>query len=399
MATDDQSAEVEQTAEQPADKPAKKAKKDKKDKKEKGSRAFFLWGGLGVLVLVLGVVMSVYYIQRAQLSSDNRLRIIQDFVGRFSGKIEQTISGGAGIGRSLRRMAGFEEDPFERPSRSGTYTYDVEDGDNLWRIANSGDLVETPWEWPTIFSQNRDKMDYALMSVESGGWKVLMEPGQRLTVTGGKTFNAPDDVPRKFAVQMLSLEQEKLDLAVKIVGALLKGGRFAYMYRMDVNDIDWYRIRVGFFEDRAAARSAGESIRIQFRKRKWFRGQKPWVLRPLMEEIRGERLEYGAQNVNPFVIELPPRASHGEAISDLRKIAELKDFVYVTQDRDPVSENFRYRARVGFYATEMQAKRVIDGQEGDSALWASARIVHVTNFEEVIPGQNLQLYKPAEEEN
>ncbi len=373
------------------------ASKKESAKKAKGHGSFYLWGGLGVVILVLGVAMSIVYIQRVNLPPENRLRIIQDFVGRFSGKMDQTIGKIPGVGTMMDRLRPGEPPP-QRRVRSGVYTHQVRAGENLWRIAKSGELVDTPWEWPTIFAQNRDKMDYAFMSAETGAWKVLLEPGQELSVTSGMANNAAlENLPRKYAVQMLSLEEEKLGRAVQIVGALLKGGRFAYMYRMEVEGKNWYRIRVGFFEDAKTAMGTANSIKQQFRKTGWFT-QQPWVLKPLMEEMRGERLEFGAQHVSPFVIELQARNTHAEALDDLRKIAGVRDFVYLNQARDEVSENFRYRARVGYYPTEEQARQVIvDQQQADGPLWAGARVVEVRKFAEAIPGQNFNLFNPAKQ--
>jgi hypothetical protein len=102
--------------------------------------------------------------------------------------------------------------------------------------------------------------------------------------------------------------------------------------------------------------------------------------------------------VSPFVIELQARDTHAEALDDLRKIAGVRDFVYLNQARDPITENFRYRARVGYYPTEEQARQVIlDQQQADGPLWSGARVVEVRKFAEAIPGQNFNLFNPVKQ--
>ena len=54
-----------------------------------------------------------------------------------------------------------------------------------------------------------------------------------------------------------------------------------------------------------------------------------------------------------------------------------------------------YRARVGFFATQGAAQKLIDAQEdswGD--LWEQAQIVELENFEEAMPGQQIKVTRP-----
>ena len=361
---------------------------------KKGGGGFYLWGGLGVLVLTAGVVLAAYFIQKSQFPPDHRLRIIQDFMTKFSGKTDEGVTKLPSTSQ-LRERFGRKAPPPEQVQQApdGARTHVVAEGENLWHIAQQGKLVDNAYEWSTILAQNRDKVDYAFIGAGRGGWKVLIEPGRELVVRERAPEPLPAELPRKWALQVASLTEQQQALAVRIVGALLRDGHFAYTYRTEVGGKNWYRIRAGFFESSAQAKAAGRAIRKKDAKQKLFSG-KFWVLKPRADEMRGERLDYGAQNIRPYVIDFALRNTHAAALEDFRKLSAGNDFVYISQSRDAVTEAYTYRTRIGYFATEAEAQRAIDAHtaQGDG-IWKGSRVMPVENFEEALPGQHLRLRK------
>ncbi|MBI3992325.1 MAG: SPOR domain-containing protein [Candidatus Lambdaproteobacteria bacterium] len=365
--------------------------------KKKGGGGFYLWGGLGVLVLTAGVVLAAYFIQKSQFPPNHRLRIIQDFMTKFSSKIDEGVTRLPSMPQ-LRERFGGKPSPGQAPpagpqAPGGPRSHVVTEGENLWHIAKQGTLVDNAYEWRTILAQNRDKVDYAFVSAGQGGWKVLMEPGRELVVRQGADEPLPAELPRKWALQVASLTDKQQALAVRIVGALLQDGHFAYTYRTEVDGKYWYRIRAGFFESSAQAKAAGRAIRQKYARQQLFTDEF-WVLKPRVDEMRGERIDYGAQNVRPYVIDFPVRGTHAEALEDFRKLAAGNDFVYISQLYDPVTAAYTYRTRIGYFATEAEAQRAgaAHAAQGDG-IWKGSRVMAVENFVEAMPGQTLRLHK------
>ena len=110
-------------------------------------------------------------------------------------------------------------------------------------------------------------------------------------------------------------------------------------------------------------------------------------------------IDFGAQQVKPWVVQLPERDSHGKALEDLRVLSPESDFVYISQRRDKDSGKFAYRTRVGFFTDEQKANDFIAQKSGPLPLLGEAQAVKLENFEEALPGQNLKLSKPAKGES
>ena len=278
-------------------------------------------------------------------------------------------------------------------------THKVQPGENLWSIAGHGNLVPSAWEWRTILVQNKDKIQYAFVSDEDGGWKVMVENGQQLTVKPDVSPYYPGAAlpsGKLYAVQVLTVPDRRLERAVKIVHRLLADGHFAYLYLREADGKRWYRIRVGFFASPEDATLAGEDIVTQYLSQKLFKDF--WVMRPSGLELQGGHLDYGAQQGRPWVVELPERGSHHEALQDLRKIAAASEFAYIAQKRASGTDPARwvYRTRIGFFPTESQAQAFIAAHKGSVTVLEQGSPARVDNFQEELPGQNFRLRRPKQ---
>lgn len=337
------------------------------------ARKILLWGGVAAVAVLAGLAVAWYFLGRPGGPTEGGLlRVTKDFL---PGKPE-TKPGAAKPGAEAQA---------ER-------THTVKSGENLWAIAKQGDLVATPWEWRTILVQNKDKISYAFISEEDGAWKVMVEDGKELKVRPPST-TAQGAAEKQYAVQVLTVSENRLQYATTVVKILLADGQYAYLYRRDFGGKSWYRIRAGFFPTQEQARQAGEAILAKYADQKLFK--EFWVTLPSHRELRGELIDFGAQQVKPWVVQLPDRDSHAKALEDLRQLSPESEFVYISQRRDKDSGKFIYRTRVGFFTDEQTAQGFITRKTGAAPLLADAKAVKVESFEEALPGQNLKLGKSA----
>ena len=248
-------------------------------------------------------------------------------------------------------------------------SYIVEEGDNLWKIAKRKDFLNDPFKWKTILIQNKSKINYTIFSEETGQWKVIVDAGKRLVVKAEDTTKSKTSFDRtrkkRYAVQLLSLNTDQLDKGVDIVKFLIKDGYHAYLYRTrekikrpKLKKAQYfYRIRVGFFETEREALSIGENIVEQYDNKNVFPPDY-WAVLPSYSELNGELIDFGIQRNKPWIIQLTDNTSRKEAINDLKSLASLVDYSYISQKRDE-GGGFRYRTRIGFYETKGDANKAL----------------------------------------
>jgi sporulation related protein len=346
-------------------------------------KPLFLWGGLALAALLILAGIMIYMLGRAgRLSSVpgiNRLTVTKEF----------TPGGTATPGKPTAPTTGTV--PSATPGREATHT--VTSGENLWEIAKGGTLVSTPWQWSTILVQNRDKIDYAFLSEEDGSWKVFMEKGKVLKVRtpGGVENPAQERGPTagQYAVQILSLPENRLNEAKAVVKTLLGQGRYAYLYRKEDQGKPFYRIRVGFFATADEAKQAGEDIASKDGGRHRFSGF--WVMRPSPEERQGKHLDFGVQETHPWIVELPERKTQSEALSDVHTVSSISDFAYIAQTKDHNGAHYSYHARLGYFGSEEAARLFIASKKQAQPLLGAGSPVLVQSFQEALPGQILKL--------
>lgn len=343
------------------------------------SRKALIAVGGTVLVAVLAAGVVVYLVRTGRIGSVSRLIVVKDFGPESKG-------GGARPGQGPAQAGA--------PAPGEEHTYTVKPGENLWKIAKEGTLVSSPWEWRTILVQNKDKIQYAFLSEEDGGWKVILDEGQQLKVKGGVSAALPDGqgkVGPQYAVQLLTVPEDRMERGMRIVRLLITDGYFAYLYRHEEQGKRFFRIRVGFYGTEDEAKQAGQALIARYGK--LFREY--WAMRPSDEELKGQHLDFGVQQSRPWVVELPQRDSHHDALEDLRKVVGASEFAYISQKRDGTASpaHYIYRTRIGFFASEEDARTFVAAHKGSAPLLSDGRPVRVDNFLEAFPGQNIKMGK------
>ena len=341
--------------------------------KKRGKGRGLMWGLLALLVLFLGVGASLWYLSR----------------GRMGG--EGGIIPGISFLRPEAERPG--EAPGEVPAGPGERSYRVQEGENLWHIAKKGVLVEDPWEWRTILVQNKDKIDYAFVSEESGEWKVLVESGEELRVKARPPAPAEGAVKKKYAIQLMTVPAKQMRRALDMVKNLLADGFYGYVYRIEDQGKVAYRVRVGFYDTDKQADEIAREILAKYQSKPDYPKQY-WVMVPSDRELRGELLDFGAQRAKPWVIELPMRGTQSEALEELKAASGVADFVYIAQGRGNNMSRWVYRTRIGFFQTKEEAEAVMTQHKDKLPQLADGRVVERTNFNETLPGQNFRLGKP-----
>ncbi|MBT4289458.1 MAG: hypothetical protein HOD92_19195 [Deltaproteobacteria bacterium] len=278
-------------------------------------------------------------------------------------------------------------------------SYIVEEGDNLWKIAKKKNVLDDAWKWKTILIQNRDKINYTIVSEETGQWKVMVDAGKRLVVKAeeGEKNKTSFKKRRKkrYALQLLSLNVSQLELAIDIVKFLIKDGYYAYLYRtrekirsQSTGNLQYfYRIRVGFYETSNEGKKIGAEIVERYANKRLF-SHDYWTVLPSYSELNGELIDFGIQRNKPFIIQLSKRDNRTDAINDLSQLTSLVDFSYISQKK--VKEGgFLYRIRAGFYETREEAQKAFTNiQSQTQGLFPEARIFEIHHVMESAPGQS-----------
>lgn len=277
-------------------------------------------------------------------------------------------------------------------------SYIVEEGDSLWKIAQKKAVLGDPWKWKTILIQNKDKINYTIVSEETGQWKVMVDAGKKLVIKPKETSTANVSFDRsrkkKFALQLLSMNTDQLEKAVDIVKFLIKDGYYAYLYRTREKiktsrgiSQYFYRIRVGFFETENEALNIGREIINRYWDLNIFSNDY-WAVLPSYRELNGELIDFGIQRNKPWIIQLAQTSSREDAIHNLSRISSLVDFSYISQKKNQDGTHL-YRTRVGFYETRQEANTALEKiKTTTKKSFSDAKVLELRHVMESAPGQS-----------
>lgn len=278
-------------------------------------------------------------------------------------------------------------------------SYIVEEGDNLWKIAKKKNVLDDAWKWKTILIQNRDKINYTIVSEDTGQWKVMVDAGKRLVVKSQEnektTTSFKKRRKKRYALQLLSMNVSQLEQAVDIVKFLIKDGYYAYLYRtrekirsQSTGNLQYfYRIRVGFYETSNEAKNIGAAIVERYADKRLF-SHDYWTVLPSYSELNGELIDFGIQRNKPFIIQLSTRDNRTDAINDLSQLTSFVDFSYISQKKVKAG-GYLYRIRAGFYETREDAQKTFNNiQSQTQGLFPEARILEIHHVMESAPGQS-----------
>ena len=175
-----------------------------------------------------------------------------------------------------------EEGSKKQPSVVGEGLYRVRKADTLFKIAGLQDVYGDSIKWPSLFRLNLDELGrlkvadkfqlqwssiFQLSGDRLGELKVVKDFQHEGLPEGlGLRFLTLKEVQQNlvkighmdWVINVLSSQssQELVPFAVK----LMKEGYRVYLARATVKGAEWMRLRVGFFENRSDAASAGKKI-------------------------------------------------------------------------------------------------------------------------------------------
>ena len=136
--------------------------------------------------------------------------------------------------------------------------YVTQEGDSLSIIAGYSEVYGDPLKWPSLFRLN--VREFGESEIKKGFQDKELTEGRELKfVTPREAEENLTKLGRKrWAVNVLSV-QRPASIAL-YVSRLTRNGFQAYITEAEVNEKEWTRLRVGFFEDRAEARRNAEMI-------------------------------------------------------------------------------------------------------------------------------------------
>ncbi len=148
--------------------------------------------------------------------------------------------------------------PRVAPPKEDTGYYVVTEGDTLYGIAGRKDVYGDPMMWPILGRHNLDKLRYMLVGKDSPD--TALPEGMRLKVFTPEEVkeNLEKRDNRRWVVNALSSPDKAI--VVSAVVKLIREGFPVYIARAKVSGQDYIRVRIGFFEDKAAADTEGKKI-------------------------------------------------------------------------------------------------------------------------------------------
>jgi hypothetical protein len=148
-----------------------------------------------------------------------------------------------------------EEAPVSE-AREGYYV--TQEGDSLSIIAGSSEVYGDPLKWPSLLRLNMRA--FGDSEIGKGFQDKELNEGLELKfVTPREAEENLTDLGRKrWAINVFSVQRPAS--VAPYVARLIRNGFHAYITEAEVNEKEWTRLRVGFFEDHEEARRNAEMI-------------------------------------------------------------------------------------------------------------------------------------------
>jgi hypothetical protein len=132
----------------------------------------------------------------------------------------------------------------------------VREGDTLYQVSGREEVYGDPLKWVSLFQLNREALGVPRLNILHRELSPELE--LRYVTRPEAIRNRAKFGKKSWVVNVLSLEtpEELVPYAI----ALMREDYPVYMTKATVKGKDWFRLRVGFFKDRTAARTAAKEI-------------------------------------------------------------------------------------------------------------------------------------------
>ncbi|HUU80985.1 MAG TPA: SPOR domain-containing protein [Acidobacteriota bacterium] len=175
-----------------------------------------------------------------------------------------------------------EEGSKKQPSVVGEGLYRVRKADTLFKIAGLQDVYGDSIKWPSLFRLNLDELGRLKVADKFQlQWSSIFQlSGDRLGELKVVKDFQHEELPEGLGLRFLTLKEVQqnlvkighMDWVINVLSSqssqelvpfavkLMKEGYRVYLARATVKGAEWMRLRVGFFENRSDAASAGKKI-------------------------------------------------------------------------------------------------------------------------------------------
>ena len=250
-------------------------------------------------------------------------------------------------------------------SEDAEFSHLIEISKPFWKVSPISEPGVSAKYWHTILVQNRFKFDYTITPLSQREWHLVRINNSIRVQFRSELAEKKDILHRKkrgkFSVQMISIEEDKFQLAVSKMSRLLHAGHYAYLYRTNekFDGKYWYRVRVGFFKNLEDARTEGKLMFEKFKDDELF-NENFLPVQPAIQELSRPVIDLRQPLNKPWVIELPLYSELNKAMKDIATLNTEIDFSYISQKlKSASSGKLVFRIRIGFFETKKEAGGMI----------------------------------------
>lgn len=139
--------------------------------------------------------------------------------------------------------------------------YITKEGDTLLSVSEKADIYNNPLKWPVLYRDNHEVL--SPVKGKNNIYETNLPAGIKLKIISQeeREINLVKRAEHYYVVNLIS-SPDKTEIARQVV-KLIDAGYFVYITDTMIDEIEWYRIRAGFFKTRAEANMEGDKIRNQ----------------------------------------------------------------------------------------------------------------------------------------